>query len=460
MKTVWTIIIFGAQGDLTRRQLIPALYSMVKRKKHTFIVIGASKEIMAADEVITQATSFIEQPQEEYLSALCALFVYQPLNFDEPTDFLVLKKLIEQQEHMQGSDNKRILYLAAPPQYFAQITEYSAQAGIIERGNQDQRVIYEKPFGWDLASSHAINQSIEKYLTQQQIYRIDHYLTKELVSNIVLVRFTNIFFEPLWINRFIDYIEIDLRETVSLEGRGAFYDRYGALKDVVQNHMLQMAALIGMEKPHNIFDDSIKDSKAAVLSKMRAVDGILGQYEGYQEEKGVKPQSKTETYAALKLFIDTPRWKDVPFYLVTGKCLEKKSTIIRIVFKVVESCPLDEPVMCSPNVLIIRITPDEGFSLVVNAKKPYSIHESIPVSMDFCYSCLFGPDTPGAYEVLLHEVMLGERSIAVRSDEIEYQWSVIEMVKQLNLPLYTYKKDSIGPAQALEWLAHNQGKKS
>jgi glucose-6-phosphate 1-dehydrogenase len=456
MNKKWNIVIFGASGDLSKRYLLPALYKMLKKEQHHFIVTGTASSSLSSQQLIDRARPFINDIQESVLEKLVHLVSYQIIDFSVYLDFEKLHKHLIEREN--GEAYNRLLYLATPANYFCTITEYCAQAGIIKKGNKGDRIAYEKPFGWDLSSAREINSCIKKYLDYEQVYRIDHYLTKELVSTIAWIRFANIFFESLWNKEFIKYIEINLSEKISIENRGTLYDPYGALKDVVQNHMLQLAALTAMDRPDNIFDESIKEKKAAVLQTMKIVDGVLGQYKGYRKEKGVNACSNTETYAALKLMIATPRWKGVPFYLVTGKCLTDKKTFIRIVFKEVERCPLDKA-HCSSNILTIRIAPDEGFSLMVNTKRPYSIHESMSVAMDFCYACLFGFDTPDAYEVLLHEIMMGERSIAVRSDEIEFQWSIIEEMKKLNLPLYYYEQGSQGPPEAIEWLTYNQGKK-
>ncbi len=299
-----------------------------------------------------------------------------------------------------------------------------------------------------------MNIRISHYLEESQIFRVDHYLAKDIVGTLALVRFTNRVFEPLWNGENIDWIEIALRETVCVDGRGAYYDTYGALKDVVQNHMMQIVALLAMEAPCSLSGDAIRDQVTCILQKIRPVDGFLGQYDGYKQEPGVASASTTETFAAVKLMIDTPRWNQVPFYITTGKCLSKKETIITVQFKPV-ACLLTSSCPSEANKLTIRILPEPGFSLELNVKKPGMFVEVMPVSMDFCYECRFGSVKGNTYELVLQEVMVGEQSISVRFDEIEYAWEVIQKIKDLNLPLYDYKKDTNGPEELKDFVQKN-----
>jgi glucose-6-phosphate 1-dehydrogenase len=306
--------------------------------------------------------------------------------------------------------------------------------------------VYEKPFGHDLKSAQTINECIKNNINETQVYRIDHYLTKEVVSNIAMIRFTNCVLEPLWSNRYIDQVQIVLSESGGIEGRGAFYDSAGALRDVVQNHMLEMLALICMESPEKLTGDYIRAERVKVLEKVRFIDGILGQYNGYLSEKSVNASSRTDTYASLKLAVDTPRWAGVPFYLKTGKRLDKKETIIHIKFKQVDcllmrGCPTDS------NWLTIQIAPEAIFLLTLNAKVVGSSDQVAPVGMEFCHSCVYGLQTPEAYEVLLEEVMRGEQSISVRFDEIEYAWNLTDTIIAKQLPVYQYEQGSTGPQE-------------
>jgi len=280
------------------------------------------------------------------------------------------------------------------------------------------------------------------------VYRIDHYLTKEIVSNIAMIRFTNCVFEPLWSHRYIDQVQIIASETIGLEGRGAYYDQFGALRDVVQNHMLELLALVCMESPEKLTGDFVRGERAKVLEKVQFVEGILGQYEGYAQEESVQPNSTTETYASLKFFVNNARWSGVPFYIKTGKCLDKKETTIHIKFKQVDclllrGCPMDS------NWLTIKIAPDQAFLLTLNAKDPNSIDKIVPVQMEFCHSCIFGLQTPQAYEVIFEEVMRGEQSISVRYDEIEFAWQIIDQIFAQKLRVYQYKKATTGPQEEI-----------
>jgi glucose-6-phosphate 1-dehydrogenase len=280
------------------------------------------------------------------------------------------------------------------------------------------------------------------------VYRIDHYLTKELVSNIALLRFTNSVFEPLWNNRHIDQVQIILSEKLGIENRGAYYDAHGALSDVVQNHMLELVALIGMEAPAFLTGEQIRDERAKVLEKVECTDAVLGQYEGYCNQPMVRADSSTETFAELCLKINNDRWAGVPFYLKTGKCLDKKETVIHIRFKPVD-CLLTQQCPSEPNYLTIQIAPEAIISLSLNTKKLGTADEVVPMKMELCHSCIFGVITPEAYEVIFEEVVRGEQSIAVRFDEIEAAWKIIDAVKARQLPVHLYPQKSAGPHEAL-----------
>jgi glucose-6-phosphate 1-dehydrogenase len=282
------------------------------------------------------------------------------------------------------------------------------------------------------------------------VYRIDHYLTKEVVNNIAMIRFANLVFEPLWSQQYIDEVHITLSESIGIEERGHYYDAFGALRDVVQNHMLELLALICMETPEKLSGDFIRTERAKVLKKVRFSDGILGQCESYKTEKDIQTNSHTETYAFLKLFVDNQRWRGVPFYVKTGKYLNKKETVIHVKFKTVDclllkGCPLDS------NWLTIQIDPEAVISLTLNIKTPGDKDQMVPVDMEFCHSCIFGIKTPKAYEVLLAEIMQGEQAIAVSFDEITSAWKIVDEIIGRKLPLYTYTKGSKGPEQAHEF---------
>lgn len=450
MKSV-TIILFGATGDLSKRKIIPALYRFVSKKKlENFIIIGAAFDDVTSDQMIDAALPFVQESDEQYWDIVRKHSYYKKINFTEKNDFSSLHTFVQDCERKQGGTQNRLFYVATASQFFCPITHSCAEVGLLQRKDVRDapwhRIVYEKPFGHDVKSAHEINECIKNTIDETQVYRIDHYLTKEIVSNIAMIRFTNCVFEPLWSNRYIDQVQIILSESGGIEGRGMYYDAAGALRDVVQNHMLEMLALICMESPEKLTGDYIRAERVKVLEKVRFIDGILGQYDGYKAEKHINPDSHTDTYASLKLVVDTPRWSGVPFYLKTGKGLDKKETIIHIKFKQVDclllrGCPTDS------NWLTIKVAPEAIFLLTLNVKVPGTSEQVMPIGMEFCHSCLYGPQTPEAYEVLIEEVMRGEQSISVRFDEIEYSWKLIDVIEAKKLPVYQYAQGSTGPQE-------------
>ncbi|MFI5333245.1 MAG: glucose-6-phosphate dehydrogenase [Candidatus Babeliales bacterium] len=447
-----TIVLLGASGDLAKRKLIPALYELIAHNTLTnFVVVGAAYDDTTAEHILEQAKPFITAYDQTVFDRLRERFVYQRVNFLKPDDFIVLEQEVTALERTYGLLGNRIIYVAAASHFFIPITQAVAAAGLARKlGVKDKtwhRIVYEKPFGEDAKTAHEINQCIAHYFDEIQIYRIDHYLTKEIVGNIALVRFTNCVFEPLWNNRYIDNVQIVLSEKIGLDGRGAYYDHYGALKDMVQNHVLELMALIGMESPEKLTGEYIRKERIKVLEKIKVIDAVLGQYEGYHTEPHVDSHSKTETFATALCMIENPRWAGVPFYIKTGKYLDKKETAIYIKFKQVD-CLLTRNCPSDSNYLSIEVSPEAKFSLRLNVKKPGLTNDVTPVDMEFCHSCLFGPITPEAYEVIFEEVMKGEQSISVRCDEIEYAWKVIDAIKAMNLPVYTYARGLRGPQEA------------
>lgn len=452
------IIIIGITGDLARRKLIPAIYKlMLTNRLEKFVLIGASIEDTSMNEILESAKIFIPEIDSELWLKLKSASYYVQVNALNPKDFVLLSKIVCKLEKKHSISGNRLLYCSTASDFFCPITEHSILSNLIERRTELpwHRIVYEKPFGKDLASAHEINSCIAHYLDDEQVYRIDHYLTEELVSNIALVRFTNCIFEPLWNNRYISHVQIILNEKVTVGSRGGYYDSYGALKDMVQNHALELLALIAMETPQQLTGEYIRQSRANVLSKVRCMDALLGQYEGYKNELYVNPQSLTETFAALQFFIDNPRWAGVPFYIKTGKALHKKDTAVHIKFKQVDCLKVKQ---CRPpsNYLTIQVTPNPSFALSLNVKKPGFSHEVTPVAMEFCHSCIFKGHGIESYEVLLQEVINGEHSISVRFDEIEYAWKVIDTIKAMNLPLHSYVPESSGP-QELEFFENKHG---
>ncbi len=450
-----TFIIIGATGDLAKRYLFPAIYTLLKEKKvEKCAVIGLARRPMTAQELLAPSKEFIKDLDRRVWNQLEESTYYSALQFDQVADFQKLRITLQKIEQKHGLSGNRLFYLATLPLHFEDLTRNIAQSGIT-RPSKDawSRLVYEKPFGEDLRSAKKINQCIARVFDEEQVYRIDHYLGKELVGNIALVRFTNRILEPLWNKEHIESVQIVLSEKLGLEGRGEFYDKYGALKDVVQSHMLQMLALVGMESPAKITGDYIRNEKIKVLQKIKVKDVFLGQYDGFTKEEGVNKDSKTETFAALKLEIDNPRWKGVPFFLKTGKFLDKRETSIHLKFKMVEclltrNCPTDS------NYLTIRIQPNEGIIFEMNAKVPGETYNVIPIKMEFCHSCLYGLKSPQAYENLLKMVIEGDQSVFVRNDEIEASWKIVDGIRKGTL--YSYVKRSKGPKELEEWSRRNK----
>lgn len=430
-----TFVIFGATGDLTKRKLIPAIYKLIQDNKICkFALIGVSFDKTTKAEILKQAKKFISKPQQEIIKIISSSFFYYQMDFYDTASYQTLRKNLDTIEKKKSLYGNRLFYFATMPEHFIGITKNLVAHNIVKEHKETthahpwSRIVYEKPFGSDLKSSRTINRYLAKVFAESQIYRIDHYLGKELVGNIAITRFTNQVLEPIWNNKYIESVHINVCEKIGIQGRGKFYDATGAIKDMVQSHLLQLLALIAMEAPKKLTARYIRDAKAAVLKKVIIEKIIRGQYEGYRQEPGVHPQSTTETYAAIKLAIHHKRWRGVPFYLRTGKNLEKKDSHIEIRFKKVEClldyCPLN------PNSLIIRIEPNEGLYLNLNTKQPGN-YQATPITMTFAHDITFGPNTPEAYEVLLSEVMKGDQSSFVRSDEVDYSWKIIEQIDKV-----------------------------
>ena len=452
-----TFIIFGATGDLAKRYLFPAIYTLLKEKKiEKCAVIGVARRPMNMQQLLNPSREFIPRLDLSIWKRLEQATLYHQLQFDAARDYQQLALVLQTIEQKYSLSGNRILYLATLPQHFDAITRNLAASGIAKQTKQNwSRLVYEKPFGENLKSAQKINQCISRVFDESQVYRMDHYLGKELVGNISLVRFTNRILEPLWNKNHLESVQIILSEKLGLEGRGEFYDKYGALKDVVQSHMLQMLALIGMESPSKLTGDYIRNEKIKVLHKIKVKDVFLGQYDGFTQEEGVQPTSKIETFAALKLEVDNPRWRGVPFFLKTGKYLDKRETSIHLKFKMVEclltkSCPTDS------NYLTIRIQPNEGILFEMNAKVPGETYQVMPMKMELSHHSLNGPKMPQAYENLLWQVIQGDQSVFVRNDEIEAAWKVIDEIQKKKVPVYSYAQGSTGPKELEEWSRRNK----
>ncbi len=466
------ILILGATGDLARKKIFPALYHLfVNGKLGDSIIVGAALDQTSVAQLLANTKKYVRDCTDQAWQEFGQRVVYHPIDFSHEKDFDVLAVFVTELEKKKNLSGNQLVYCSVAPYFYCAITQGLAKSGLIKKTDKMQqptwqRIVYEKPFGHDLASAHEINECIARYFGEHQIYRIDHYLTKELVGNIALVRFTNIIFEPLWNNRYIDQVQIVLDETIGIEGRGAFYDKYGALADVMQNHMLQLVALIAMESPEKLNGDYIRIERAKVLQKVKVVDALLGQFNGYTNEPGVAPDSRTETFAQVQVRIDNPRWAGVPFYLKTGKLLNKKETAIYVKFKQVDCLLARSACPTESNYLTIEVSPNPIFSLSLNAKSPGKSDQVMPVEMAFSHASFV--TAPDAYVTLFEEILNGEQSVSVRFDEIEYAWTIIDTIKKLNPRVYSYEPGSAGPIQqesdfekkhGMRWLASPSSKK-
>jgi glucose-6-phosphate 1-dehydrogenase len=445
-----TFIIFGITGDLSSRKLLPAIYKLIEDKKLCrFAIIGLSFDSIETKDLLKKSKKFIQKSNPKIWNKLEKHFYYYQMDFYDKFAYPKLKNLLEEVENRHKLPSNRIFYLATMPDHFVAITKLISKNEIarkeVQTKNPWHRVVYEKPFGKSLKTFKKTLCSVKKVFCEDQIFRIDHYLGKELVGNIALSRFTNKIFEPLWNSKHIEEVQIVLSELVGVEGRGASYDLYGATKDMFQSHILQLLAFIAMEQPKKLTAQHIRDAKAVALKKVFVDTAIKGQYVDYTKEPLVCSKSKTDTFVAVKLFINNKRWKDVPFYLKTGKYLGKKSSSIYIKFKEVPclliSCPSQS------NYLMIKIDSDGGLTLGLNVKVPGIAYEVTPITMDFCHSSLFGPNTPEAYETLLSDVIKGDHSAFVRSDEVEISWKITEQVEKKAKKLFTYTRESSGPKE-------------
>jgi glucose-6-phosphate 1-dehydrogenase len=481
------LVIFGAAGDLTKRKLIPALYNLRKNNllPDQFAVVGVARAEMndeefrrrLSDDLHEFATEKVDPAALEWLAQ--RLF-YRSGDFDDDSTFAELKNTLTKLDEERRTGGNYCFYLATAPQYFAKVVEKLGAGGLTDEDEDHwRRVIIEKPFGTDLASARELNRVVSGAFDESQTYRIDHFLGKETAQNILVLRFANAIFEPLWNTRYIDHLEITAAETLGVESRAGYYETAGALRDMVQNHLLQLLCLVAMEAPTDLSADSIRDEKVKVVRALRRITGaevpknvVRAQYTegaiggqpvpGYRQEKGVDPKSMIETYVALRIHIDNWRWADVPVYMRVGKRLPKSATEISVHFKKAPAVLFNkETVKIDQNVLVIRIQPDEGISLRMLAKIPGTSLRIEPVKMDFHYGTSFGKPSPEAYERLLLDAMSGDPTLFARRDEVEEAWSFIDPIEEVwhakkDAPeLYFYPAGSWGPEAADDLLARD-----
>jgi glucose-6-phosphate 1-dehydrogenase len=471
-----TMVIYGATGDLTHRKLMPALYNLAREQllPNPFAVVAFARRDYTNESFRQEMRKAVEQfsRHKPIDDAVWESFVqnlyYHRAEFTAPAGYQQLSDLLDRLDRDLGTEHNCIFYLATPPSQYPQVIQQLGQAGLAreagagtegdgsgadgaapEAASGWSRIIIEKPFGHDLDTARALNRDVHRAFREDQVYRIDHYLGKETVQNILVLRFANGIFEPIWNRRYIDHVEITAAESVGVEGRGNYYEEAGALRDMVQSHLLQLLNLVAMEPPVAFDANAVRDEKVKVLRAIRplqapdeiAAHTVRGQYDAgwvagkriaaYRDEPNVSPQSTTETFVALRLFVDNWRWQGVPFYLRTGKALPKRVTEIAVQFRPAPHA-LFAPAMRrasreapEPNVLSIRIQPDEGIALTVSSKVPGATTTIRPVKLDFLYGASFVAEPPEAYERLLLDCMLGDSTLFTRSDEVEQAWSLV-----------------------------------
>lgn len=477
--------LFGATGDLARRKLFPALFNLYKEGKlaEDFAVVGLARrprtnEQFRADvyESIGEFSRHKADDAEKW-NKFAEHFVYMSLDINNVDGFRELNRLTEELDVKFNIPGNRLFYLALAPELFGPVSFNLRDGGLLESKGWN-RLVIEKPFGYNLESARKLNEQLSQVFKEEEIYRIDHYLGKEMVQNIEVIRFANAFFEPLWNNKHIANVQITLSETVGVEERGGYYDKSGALRDMAQNHMLQMLAMIAMEPPSRLHPEDIRDEKVKALRSLRpfpnsdevAQHVVRGQYaegslkgkplRGYRQEDSVSPESATETYFAARVFVDNFRWAGVPFYIRTGKRLPVKTTEVVIEFKnVPDNVLFARRHDLSPNLLVIRVNPIEGIYIKINAKKPGSDNVVQPVSMEFCQSCQIGLNTPEAYERLIYDAARGESTYFTRWDEVAQAWQFVDRIaeawKEDSSKLHPYAAGSWGPARTDELLAED-----
>ena len=463
------LVIFGASGDLTRRKLLPALYNLAEAHHlpDSFAVLGIARPAIDDAAFRSQMRERVRDAEGEPLESgkwapIEERLSYVSGEFSDPALYETLSRTLAEIGARHQIPPNYLFYFAIPPDLFGEVARHLAAAGLSSEDRGWRRVIVEKPFGYDLQSARALNAQLAQGLRESQIYRIDHYLGKETVQNILAFRFANGIFEPIWNRRYVDHVQMTVAEEVGVEARGAYYDSAGALRDMVQNHMFQLLTLVAMEPPISFQAEDVRNEKVKVLHAIPRLSAedvrrhvVRAQYEGYTAEPKVAPDSRTETFVAMKLTIDNWRWAGVPFYLRTGKRMARRWTEIAIEFKRAPFILFHEtPVECmNPNVLVLRIQPDEGISLSFDAKVPGPLERLGTVTMDFSYSEYFNVEPTTGYETLLFDAMTGDQTLFHRMDIVEAGWQIVDPILRVAQPnasiaLPTYRPGSAGPAEA------------
>jgi glucose-6-phosphate 1-dehydrogenase len=442
------VVIFGASGDLTKRKLLPALFHLEQAGllPEQLRIVGVARRDLGDSFAQDMKSGILEfggvKEGADKLENFIGKVSYFAMNFDDDGGYQGLKALLEKYDKEYGTKGNRLFYLAVAPEYFSDIVHRLGEQGMAHAEKGAVRVIIEKPFGHDLESARELNDDVNKVFNEDQIFRIDHYLGKETVQNVLVFRFANGIFEPIWNRNYVDHVQITAAESIGIEGRGPFYEKAGALRDVLQNHMMELMSFVCMEPPVSFDADAVRHEKVKVWRAIKPIemnDTVRGQYgpgsvggkpvKGYREEERVDPNSKTETFAAIKLEIENWRWAGVPFYLRAGKRLQKRATEITVQFKQPPMLLFDRAsrgpcAEIQPNLITMRIQPDEGISLRFGAKVPSPDMTVCPVIMDFNYATAFGANSANGYERLLLDAMLGDATLFAHRDGVEATWSL------------------------------------
>jgi glucose-6-phosphate 1-dehydrogenase len=473
------LVIFGATGDLAHRKLLPALYNLAHEGQapEQFEIVGVGRRTHEKEEFRDTVTDSIgrfsrRRPDPNVLDGLIAHTHYVQGSFDDPAVYEELSRMLAGFDEQAGRKLDRVFYLSTAPEFFPVIAEKLGEAGLNQSDKAQVRIVIEKPFGYDLASARKLNAQLLEVFEETQIFRIDHYLGKETVQNLMALRFANALFEPVWNRNYIDYVEITAAEDIGIGGRAGYYEHSGALRDLVQNHMLQLLALLAMEPPTAFNAEKLRDEKLKVLEaivpptveevpsmtvRAQYAPGVVGgeHVPGYREEEGVAPYSRTPTYAALRLHVSNWRWAGVPFYLRTGKRLARKLTEIAVILKPVPHIAFQSSgsVGIQANQIVLTVQPDEGVSVSIGAKIPGSRMRIRPVNMEFRYGTSFLSESPEAYERLILDAMRGDATLFTRNDEIEALWGVIDPIleswaQDTTSTIPQYEAGSSGPREA------------